>query len=256
MYMYVPYVSCSITLTLHILIILLVSIANPFPFPEPVINWIVATLKKVLFGRGWGRGGDIFTHVHVVTFPSRCVYRTNWHHRETLILKLSRSTGIHIGMAQKKWQPIQTYGKCAPWIPGITLTPSSYFRNQPSFSTTEWAVRAVKQLVYVESSFFLFFSSSFFLIFLHYMHCLRSLEPGSLPPSVNSLILCAEDQQRNRAWKILVTCWTSMLFRGHGFELVVGIANAYWHSYMIKAWICTRRERAWFEMCLRNQLTP
>ena len=46
-----------------------------------------------------------------------------------------------------------------------------------------------------------------------------SLEPSSLPPRAR---LVQKIQQREMAWKILVTCWTLMTFHGHSFEIVVG----------------------------------
>ena len=49
---------------------------------------------------------------------------------------------------------------------------------------------------------------------------MHSLEPGSLLPHAKLIIqvpihVCVEDKPR--AWKILVMCWTLMTFHGHDF---------------------------------------
>ena len=59
-------------------------------------------------------------------------------------------------------------------------------------------------------------------------------------PSVicaNLFVLCVEHQRSERAWKILVTCWTLMMFHGCGFESVVAIFHAYSCSYSIEAYV-------------------
>ena len=43
-------------------------------------------------------------------------------------------------------------------------------------------------------------------------------------------LLCMEDKQSERVWKIFILCWTLMMFHGHGFELAVGFAHVSVHA--------------------------